>query len=376
MLPTSTRRRVEKLAVPPGSFEGEPLRAILRQIVGGDFAADARLALRLDPAQGRTGDASLLLFALLYGKTLAGVAEQSALGDGRQLTIDDRLQRIVWPVPHRFEDEEDPDEPWTSVHLALWDAAEDAPYQRFRWSPQDRDGFAALVALIGGHASPAQASATVDLEAWAAEMARALLEDEPLAASASAVTGGLTAEWRSERSRHLATWAAHGLDAESLDRYVDAWSKGLLRAREELVPGNSPLPELDAWLDMDTVKLAGGRVALLATHPLRMRWFAAHLRRMGVDLVAALEGRFNLNPENDTLYFESVARVSPHRQPPIVVVGGADEVLASTREFGLHEEYAPAHRGIPPRHGSAQSMRALCEHSPGTVERLSGSVSA
>ena len=110
------------------------------------------------------------------------------------------------------------------------------------------------------------------------------------------------------------------------------------------MPTNSPLPALDDFLDTHTARLAGGRAVLLASHPLRLRWLAGHLRKLGTDLLAALSGTFELNAENDQLYFESIGRVSAHRQPPMLVAG-ADEVLAAAREFGLNEEYVPVAQG-------------------------------
>ena len=278
LLPTSIRRRVEKLAVPPASFEGEPLRALLRHIVGGDYAGDATVALRLDPAQGRTGSGSLLLFSLLYGRTLAEVAEQSSLGDGRHFILD-RLPSLE-----------------SSGHRALTRGGRG----RGRGSVDPgssralgrRGGVtAAAVPLVSrgprwlrgvrcadpGYRSPGGPKATADLESWAAELAR------------SAHRGGCRRLSDTRRCRALLGNGARsapspgrrGLSKGSTPsasiEYVEAWSRAPLRAREELVPGNSPLPELDAFARYGHTRSCRRRVALLATHPLRMRWFAAHL---------------------------------------------------------------------------------------------------
>ena len=104
------------------------------------------------------------------------------------------------------------------------------------------------------------------------------------------------------------------------------------------------MPELDRFLAIDTEELAGGRAAMLASHPLRLRWLSGHLQKLGNDLSAALASTFDLNVENDQLYFESIGRVSAHRQPPMLVTGSG-EVLAAAREFGLNEEYMPIGEG-------------------------------
>jgi S-DNA-T family DNA segregation ATPase FtsK/SpoIIIE len=347
LLPSVVRRRVERTAVPPSRLEADPLQALLRHLVhADDLPADANLRLGVDASPGPTGAWSLAVLRLLYSRTLLDVAEQSSLGDGRTLAVSRDLATFAWPEQVDSQDEEEEevvDDPWAPVHLGLWVGDEETPRHRFRWWPEDRDGYAALAASVRGRAIGDGEQLAVDIEECAHRLASVLVDQEAPDASPRPLSG-IAGESLEIGARHMSTWASHGITADGLFEYVDDWAALLARVRDELVPTNSPLPVLDDFLDIDTARLASGRAVLLASHPLRLRWLAGHLRKLGTDLLAALSGTFELNAENDQLYFESIGRVSAHRQPPMLVAG-ADEVLAAAREFGLNEEYVPVAQG-------------------------------
>ena len=345
LLPSAVRRRVERIAVPPSRLEADPLQALLRHLVhADDIPADANLRLGIDASPGATGDWSLAVLRLLYSRTLLDVAEQSTLGDGRTLTVTDDLSTFAWPERPDGQDEDDVvDDPWAPVHLGLWVGDEETPRHRFRWRPEDRDGYAVLAAAVRGRAGADGEELAVDVEECAQRLASVLVEQEAPDVSPRSLSG-IAREWIEINERHMSSWESHGITADGLVEYVDHWAELLTRARDDLVPTNSPLPALDDFLDIHTARLGSGRVVLLASHPLRLRWLAGHLRKLGADLLAALSGSFELNAENDQLYFEAIGRVSAHRQPPMLV-GGADEVLAAAREFGLNEEYVPVAQG-------------------------------
>lgn len=345
LLPSAVRRRIERMAVPPSRLEADPLQALLRHLVhADDLPADASLRLGVDASPGPTGEWSLAVLRLLYSRTLLDVAEQSNLGDGGTLEVSSELAMFLWPEQVDGQDEEDViDDPWAPVHLGLWVGDEETPRYRFRWWPEDRDGYAVLAASVRGRASTDGEELAVDVEECAQRLASVLVDQEAPDASPRPLLG-IAGEWIEIAARHMSTWESHGITSDGLVEYVDDWAALLARARDELVPTNSPVPALDHFLDIDTARLASGRAVLLASHPLRLRWLARHLRKLGTDLLAALSGTFELNAENDQLYFESIGRVSAHRQPPMLVAG-ADEVLAAAREFGLNEEYVPVAQG-------------------------------
>jgi S-DNA-T family DNA segregation ATPase FtsK/SpoIIIE len=345
LLSPALRRRIERMAVPPSRLEADPLQALLRHLVNADdMPLGARLRLGIDAAPAETGELSLAVFRLLYARTLLEVADQSDLGDGRTLGLDPELAVVAWPAPRDPRDDDEPDhDPWAPVHLGLWMGDDETPRYRFRWWPEDRDGYAALAASIRGGAFPPPAELAADIEAQANHMLSVLVEGE-VPEQDQAPVPGLAGEWLSLRSAYFEKWAVDGIGADDLAEYVGSWSEILARARDELIPENSPMRALDDFLDVDTARLGNGRAAMLASHPLRLRWLSGHLAKLGADLSAALSGTFELNSENDHLYFESIGRVSAHRQPPMLVTG-ADEVLAAAREFGLHEEYTAVDQG-------------------------------
>ena len=345
LLPVVARRRVERMAVPPSRLEADPLQALLRHLVhADDLAVDANLRIGIDPAPGPTGEFSVAVLRLLYSRTLLDVAEQSGLGDGRALAVNKELAAFAWPEHSEGQDDDDVvDDPWAPVHLGLWVGDEETPRHRFRWWPEDRDGYAALAAAVRMRARTDGEELAADVEELAQRFASVLVDQEAPETPPRPLSG-IADEWMEIRVRHMSVWEAGGITADGLDEHVGEWGRLLARARDELVPTNSPLPGLDDFLDVDTARLASGRAVLLASHPLRLRWLAGHLRKLGTDLLAALSGSFELNAENDQLYFESIGRVSAHRQPPMLVAG-ADEVLAAAREFGLNEEYVPVAQG-------------------------------
>lgn len=341
VLPSGLRRRVERLAVPPSTLEKDPLGALLRFIAGDDDSThEGQLALRLDPAQGETGQWSLVVYVMLYGRTLRELASQSALGTGTRLKVEPALTEINWPAsaPPDEDDDDEASDAWAPVHLGLWIGDEELPRQRFQWSPDDRNGYSALVALIRGNALPNSPSGVSYLESLMEELEQAMLELVP-GPREHPVGQDVAPRWKKTQVEYFRRWTSEGLDAESIDAYVESWGVLLQEARDTLVPLNAPEPRLDAFLDLDLVELADGHVVMLATHPLRLRWFAAHLRRLADDIGIALEGDFRLNSENDSLFFDGISRASAHRQPP-VLVPGSNRVAASAREYGLHEEYA------------------------------------
>jgi len=345
LLSSSVRRRLERMAVPPSRLEADPLQALLRHLVHAeDVPPDAKLRLGVDAAPAPTAEWSLAVFRLLYSRTLTDVVEQSEIGNGRRLAMTADLTTMAWPAVSDVRDEDEVvEDPWGPVYLGLWMDDEETPRFRFRWAPEDLEGYGALASLVCRHGLPASAELAADLEVRARQQAGVLVDSEAPIVEAE-VLDGLAGEWLALRESRFAAWSMEGIGSDSIADYVGAWSELIGRAREELIPQNSALKALNEFLDIDTARLAGGRAAMLASHPLRLRWLAGHLQKLGNDLTAALAGAFELNSENDQLYFESIGRVSAHRQPPMLVAG-ADQVLAAAREFGLHEEYTPVGEG-------------------------------
>jgi hypothetical protein len=340
LLPRGLRRRVEKISIPAASTEDDPLRALLQQLVGLDDVGDAEIRLTLDPSSGPSGAWTKALFVFLYGSTLRDLSAEKDESFGTRLVVDRALTHLVWPEPvadvegdEGFAVGTEEEDPWAPVHLALSVGAETSPSHRLRWRPEAIAGFAAMARVASGGTGFEFPITAQDLEEWTRE------QQSALGLHGMEVLNQDLEAWAATRQEHLAEWVREGISIDGLTAYVDAWSNELERARADLVPQNAPLVELDRLLDHDLLDLGRERLAMLPTHPLRARWFASHLRQLRDDLAAALDGRFRLNPENDSLYFTTVRSVSPHRQPPFVT-SRARWIGLSAREYALHEEYA------------------------------------
>lgn len=365
------RRRVEKLAAPKHEAQQDPLRALVEYMQGlsPDEVGEAGVVLEVDARQ-EAGTCSEWLFGFLYGRTLETVAEESELG-GVRFQIRDALKPGA-PCPfltrtesdgEEEEEEEDLDAGWEPLRLTLRrvDDQRGALY-RFAWRPESIDALALGARLLLGRDVEFPLRVT-----GFEESARTIVRERQPLPVRSDSPEGLAGEWlaaRAEAFAHL----RDGLDDSLLQVVFDRWTDFARRAAVELIPQSAPLPALEHFLDVDVLYEATGKRAwLLASHPLRLRWLGAHLRHMRQDMQAALTGTFALNSLNERFYFERLARVSPHRQPPVFVFG--DRIVGTpVRELGLHEEYAALQRG------DVATDEWLASMDDASIEQLVGAV--
>lgn len=333
-LPTLLRRRVEKVAFPDAQIEPDPLRALLHALSVLDDGSDGRAELRTE-GPPELGQWSRWLFAYLYGATLVGVRDR--VEDGRlALGIDDGLLDVRRPSDLSAEGEFDMAQAWAPLRLVV--SLADVGVRRFRWDPLGTPGLTAFAALLNGYDVTPGECFDCDLDTFFERLNDPRDWERP-GGVAPQLDGPVSARLAELRAGHLASWAA-GIDADSLDQYLAEWEPLLSDARDALVPANAPDRDLASVVLTDVVQLAQGRLVMLATHPLRLRWLARHLRRLSDLLVRCLTAGLDLNRENNELFFEWLQRVSPHRTPPLIV--GPDETVAvAVRESGGHEEYVP-----------------------------------
>ncbi|GEL96330.1 FtsK/SpoIIIE domain-containing protein [Cellulomonas composti] len=331
-LPSALRRRVEKVAFPDSQIEPDPLRALLHALSVLDDGSDAVADLRFEGPDD-VGEWSRWLFAFLYGPTLVGVREGAE--EGRlTLRIDDSLLDAGTPPELTDDSEFDSSVAWAPLRLVV--SISDVGVRRFRWDPLATMGLTAFAALVVGYSVTPGEQFDCDLEAFFEGLNDPREWERTSRASHS---GPVSARIAELRAAHLGSWSA-GINADSLDQYLAEWEPILNGARQTLVPANAPDQDLEAVVLTDVVRLAQSRLVMLATHPLRLRWLARHLRRMSKLLVQCLTTGLDLNQENNELFFEWLQRVSPHRTPPLIV--GPDETVAiAVRESGGHEEYVP-----------------------------------
>jgi DNA segregation ATPase FtsK/SpoIIIE, S-DNA-T family len=334
LLPSRIRRRVEKVAFPDAQIEPDPLRAVLHALSVLDDEADGNVHLSLEGLP-ESGPWSRWLFAYLYGPTLAGVRDQV---DEARLTleIDERLLDVRSPRDAGAEDEFDTSQAWAPLRLVV--AIPGVGVRRFRWDPLGTPGLTAFAALLNGYEVAPGEDVDCDLDTLFERLNDPRDWDRAIADTPQP-SGEISNRLTQLRTKHFARWGK-GIDADAIEQYLAEWEPLLNDARQTLVPANAPDRDLAAVVLTDVLQLAQGRLVMLATHPLRLRWLARHLRRMSQLLVRCLTVGLDLNAENSELFFEWLQRVSPHRTPPLIV--GPDETVAvAVRESGGHEEYVP-----------------------------------
>jgi hypothetical protein len=338
LLSKGLRRRVEKLAFPDAQSAADPLRALLHALhvlaeLEGNTISVAREGARGDGAW------SVWLFALLYGPTLTDTSERSSEG-ARHLVVDSELTTVVEPPLPPDDEDFDIAAEWAPLRLTV--TVGDGTPRRFRWEPLNQPGLVAFAGLLSSSDREfvgamiadnldAFCERFLDPRSWAEVQGASPRSDGPTSRALTQL-----------RQRSLAVLRG-GLSADALDDYVTEWDALITDARRNLVPHGSPMPELADVVLRDVIELGDGHLAMLALHPLRLRWVSRHLRHMSHYLVKTLAEGLELNAENSELFFEWLDRVSPQGTPP-VLVGGDDYVAIATREFGWHEEYAPVRR--------------------------------
>ncbi|WP_419249665.1 DNA translocase FtsK [Sandaracinus amylolyticus] len=310
------------------------------------------LVLRRVAVKNADDRRSARLFAFVFGRTLEGLVHGGP-GARVSLAIDPELVRIDADRLRASREESGEIEAgWSPLVLELLHRGAASPLRRVEWRPLDQTGLIALAAIVESD-HEAWISSHESFEAWCRHILEVLsapsdAENDPepplLDGGQEVLAGDPVLEvWRGIRAEHLQRLRNTGISAEALSEYVDQWRDQVLgQALTVLVPSGAPLQALSSFLTCDTFRDASGRVTLLATHPLRARWVACHLGETGKRLQRLLDDGVVLNPINDGFYFESLAQLSPHEQPPILT---ADEKLfVSVREESWHEHYATLRR--------------------------------
>lgn len=338
LLSRGLRRRVEKVAFPDAQQAADPLRALLHGLHVLEDLRGPTVRLGIEGV-AVDGDWSQWLFGFLYGRTLRDVMEGTA-DAARSLEVDPRLLSAQLPALPDEDEDFDATAAWAPLRLTI-DVA-DGGRRRFRWDPQAHPGLVALAALTLVNEPMVGTAVDVDLDAFCERFLDPRhWDDAPTSRPQS--TGPVIEELLSIRTEMLSR-LQDGLSADLLDEYVTTWSVAMEKARRELVPCNAPLPELADAVLSDVIELNDGHLAMLATHPLRLRWVIQHFRKLTKLLVQCLSDGLELNPENSELFFEWLERAAPHGLPPVIV--GADETVAiAAREFGWHEEFTPVRSG-------------------------------
>ena len=354
LLPVSMRRRLEKLATPRAATETDPLRALLYglQNLERSSSTDQRVVtLSREHVRPGEGDLSLAVFSFVFGPSLAEIASSSADGIGARLELDPSLctpcdVEALKAAEEGDESKNDSASRWAPLRLVLKADGQLDPLYRFQWRPLENLGIVALVGLIVAESVPLAPKIASSLDEWLGRSTDVDLWKDPswMPEPTEPLTGPEVGAWIEARAALRDQLLRHGIEEAALADFVDGWSEMLERARNRLVPQQSPLQELEQFLSIDTARFGASRLALLATHPLRLRWFSEHLKNMKGFVTRSLEAGIRLNVENDQLFFDWLDKVSPHRQPPFIS-GSSQDLAIPVRETGMHEEYALIHSG-------------------------------
>jgi S-DNA-T family DNA segregation ATPase FtsK/SpoIIIE len=335
LLPKPLRRRVEKIAFPDSLVVADPLRGLLRELTYFDEEEDGTVTVRVEGSL-ESGAWTRWLFAFFYGRSLRLV--QSSVGLRLGLEVEACLLDCKAPVPPPDDEPFDPAEAWAPIRIVV--EMQGGAQRRFRWDPFATPGQIAVAALMNGfEISPGEVyegtfDAFLDQFSDPRDWQRR---------SVVAPASPFAAELFNLRRKHFAQFV-DGVDAELIASYLDEWAQAMSRARAQLVPANAPDADLSNVVLSDVVRLTEHRLAMLATHPLRLRWLAHHYAQLTGLVSKALTDGLKLNPENSDLFFDTIERVSPHGTPA-VVVGPNQTAAIPVRESAGHEEFAPVRHG-------------------------------
>ena len=335
LLPKPLRRRVEKIAFPDSLVVPDPLRALLRELTYFDEEEEGTVTVRVEGSL-ESGAWTRWLFAFLYGRSLRLV--QASVGLRLGLDVEACLLDCKAPVLPPDEEPFDPAEAWAPIRIVV--EMQGGAQRRFRWDPFATPGQIAVAALLNGFdTSPGEVyegtfDAYLDQFSDPRDWQRRSLD---------APAGQFAAELFHLRRKHFGEFV-DGVDAELIGSYLDEWAQVMSRARTQLVPANAPDADLSDVVLSDVVRLTEHRLAMLATHPLRLRWLARHYAQLTNLIAKALTDGLQLNPENSDLFFDTIERVSPHGTPAIVV-GPNQTAAIPVRESAGHEEFAPVRQG-------------------------------
>jgi len=349
----ATKRQVtalERMANPRAPLTETPLAEILsvvaemvgeRAAIADDGEGVTAAALELG-IRRETEDAehSRGIFAWLFGPTLAAVAKQL---DGGPLTLGvvPELLEVAaledFELDKELDDDADDEGRFGRLELKMSWSDGTGNEHRVDWNPSDTPGLVALWRLA---ARPDvvrwQPSSTIEFDAWIDSAMRR----SPMVGGATVPESApdIAQRWWEERAAVLRGLAESGLSAATLENYADAYGQVLQELRNEYVPMGTGRVEVASVLETDLF-IADDWAAILATHPLRLRWVASYLSGLSRYLLQAFEGELNTNPVNPDLFFDHLMEVSPQAQPPVAVVG--EKLFVSVREQDWHEQLAP-----------------------------------
>ncbi|MEL7485374.1 MAG: hypothetical protein AAFN41_13605, partial [Planctomycetota bacterium] len=357
LLKPKTRRAVERIAHPSAPTVDDPLRHLVEVLyehlaTGEDEEEPVEGVLVLTPRPPRgahdLSDYTLALFAFLFGPTLADVAGASERQGGVTFQVDARLTNagelaslLEEAAKSKDVASDDPeggpslDDVWKDVELRLQWEDEQGALAQFRWSPKKLNGHVVTALVTVQALGCTWKTEEVGFEEWCERALEMFRLDGAL--DVDSEEGTPSSQWQRLRLQTFGSLATEGLAYRTLDHYFQTWVPLLEQVTNDYVPKGKSLAEVRRFLSIDIHRGTGDAPTMLATHPLRLRWLAAHLRTAQNALDEVLRGQLRLNQENPTYYFECLSARSPHAQPPII--SDDSRIYVAVREQCWHERY-------------------------------------
>ena len=365
LLSKPTRRMVEKVAYPtPEQFDNPLIKiaeiAELMRRRGAEDGRDRTLKLQL----GQTPHLSMSsvgLFSFLYGPTIAAVSEVSRFtSDGMVLEVDVALTKIMPPPALIDTDDEsgDGDEEvsvsWDPVPIefTLVDRGtgeELDSEQALEWYPAAIDRLALFWLMTTANDRPSPGNrlkfpAHQSADRW---MDAVTSRTEPLTSclyapiNSDILSNDIISDLIKSTNEFQALCETGGVSTAILDDLYDRWNELLAAAKDNFVPKGASDPHIDAFLGHECILGPDGEsMLMLASHPIRARWIASYLKKSEELAVKGLNAELPLNSQNETLYLNWIANLSPHQSPAVHVAPSGQPLLA-TQETGWTEEFAP-----------------------------------
>lgn len=381
MLSVATRRLVEQLASPKSLSFFNPMLEIVDIVENfkslyPDSADEIKLVMEIHPS-ANLENLSIPLLNFLFGPSLRKAEELcSEAGLGITLTVDKRIYQNISPPKYKVEEEGDLDGDEDSQVSIVWepipllfkfyDNSANIVHivSKREWYPSfDNLNYFSFLWLLccadeSKHFSSyglIQLPQGKDFSSCLKDFSSRALPISYLNFESKTDISSFTNEISLLRKNYLEGLSKEGLNAESINEYLDNWLPWFERSRVEFVPSGSKIMEVTALLDSDFLAHGPASRLMLPTHPIKLRWISHYLHECTSLLVGILGGDKELSKINPQLYLQWLENLSPS-QAPAIALGSNSSILFSIAEQGWFEEYMPRNYEIS---GAALDIQSI-----------------
>ena len=312
----------------------------------------------------KVGEASLEnrlmigLFAFLYGETLREVAVSSD-DDANSISLildESLLSKTILPPQVIEEDDLDSEEiKWEPLAFEFQIESKSSGTvlnsdSGYEWFPDSLDYLILFWFNFCAKDKPSEfeildVASDISASQWISEIigrSRKFGTDKKICEEISSST--FFQEFFQSRKAFIDNVSLNGVSRKHLDGYFDDWLGHISHAKERFIPSGKPNPYVTEILNFDCVNNFNGGLLMLPQHPFRLRWLSSYLAKSSEVLSNSLVGELPLNKQNNEKYLHWIADLCPQQQPA-VTCNRNGEILFSSRNLGLAEEYLPLSEG-------------------------------